>query len=355
MFKSKKLNLHNKKNKEIYESEKKYKDLANFLPQTVFELDKSGKFTFINDAGLKLTGYNKFDINNGLNIEKIITPDDRQRYREDILYILEGGKNKGQEYIALHKNGSSFPVSTYISPISNSNKESVGLRGIIIDITEQKSLERKLLSSVIETEDKERKRFSEDLHDGLGPLLSTINLYFNQINSGNIDKNEKIELTKYTNELIEEAISSTRTIANNLMPGTISDKGLIAALNSFCEKLNFTKTICVDFKNSNINQRYSIAIETAIYRVIIELINNTIKHAKANNIEISLEEKNNFLLLKYHDDGIGFNINEILNKKQGLGLNNVLNRAKSINGKCFIDSGKKIGTTINVDIDLSGN
>ncbi|MFC2111165.1 tetratricopeptide repeat protein [Bacteroidota bacterium] len=337
---------------ELLESEKKYKELANLLPQTVFELDMDRKFTIFNNAGFSLTGYSKFDLINGLYIDDIIVNNDIDRFKEDLLYILEGGKYRGQEYVMIRKDKSTFPGITFISPSKDKNNEAIGYRGIIIDITDQKHLERKLLSSVMETEDKERKQFSEDLHDGLGPLLSTIKLYFNQLNAEGIDKKEKTEMIKYTNELIDDAITSTRSIANHLMPGTISDNGLIPAINSFCEKLNFTKTINIVFKTSNINRRYPNSVETAIYRIIIELINNTIKHAEANNIDILIEEELDILSLTYKDDGIGFNPESSLERKEGLGLNNVLNRAKSINAKCKIDSSKNKGTMIKLSVNI---
>ncbi|MCF8297700.1 MAG: tetratricopeptide repeat protein [Saprospiraceae bacterium] len=351
--KSKRLIAQKIANLELLESEKKYKELANLLPQTVFELDINRKFTIINSAGLSLTGYSKFDLINGFYIDDIIIENDLKRFQEDILYILEGGKYKGQEYIMIRKDKSTFPGITYISPIKDKNNVAVGYRGIIIDITEQKHLERKLLSSVIETEDKERKQFSEDLHDGLGPLLSTIKLYFNQLNAEGIDKIEKKEMIKYTNELIDDAITTARSIANHLMPETISDNGLIPAINSFCEKLNFTKTINVVFKTSNINQRYPNSVETAIYRIIIELINNTIKHAAANNINILMKEDSRILSIIFEDDGIGFDPALTLRKEEGLGLNNVLNRAKSINAKCKIESHENKGTIVNISVNLN--
>jgi signal transduction histidine kinase len=195
-----------------------------------------------------------------------------------------------------------------------------------VDISEQKLLEQRLLGAILETEDKERKRFSEDLHDGLGPLLSTIRLYFNQLQLDDISKVNHELLFKSIYELLDEAILTTKSIANNILPGTISDYGLVAALKSFCNRIESTGIIRINFEN-NIGARLIGNLENTIYRIVIELVNNTIKHAKATQINIILFEHDDFIEVSYDDDGIGCDFSST---HTGLGINNIRNRCKSI-------------------------
>lgn len=351
--------LHQKSQKKHKRSIKKlkregdirYRDLSNLLPQLVVELDKDGQFSFINDAGLEFLGYSKFEIKNGFSIFQIIHPDDLINFKEEFLYLLEGGVNKGQEFRIVTKGGESFFVVLFLKAIETEDYSQAGLRGFIIDITDRKKLERQVLSAILETEDKERRRYSEDLHDGLGPLLSTIKLYINQMKSKKVSKEEENEMFTFANELLDEAISTTRNIANNILPGSIVDNGLVAAINSFCIRVKQAGTIQIIF-NHNINSRFNNNVEINFYRIIIELVNNSIKHGNAKSVEISLIFDNNKLVLNYIDDGVGFDINT---SELGLGINNIKNRSQSLNGEYQFKSEVNHGMTFSLDVRISND
>ena len=216
----------------------------------------------------------------------------------------------------------------------------------------QKQSKRKMLCKVIETEEKERKRFAEDLHDGLGPLLSSIALYVNEIKSDRHENDKKTEFLNFTSELIDDAIKNTRMIANNLMPGVLNDYGLINALDAFCGKLKKTGAINVEILSDLKDKKYPIVIEITLYRVVLELINNALKHAKANNIIVEISESDKNIIVKYNDDGKGFDVEKTTNDKQkGLGLNNIVNRISSIGGRCDFKSTLGKGTTVNIDVN----
>lgn len=337
-------------NKLLYAGEQKYLELADLLPQIVFECDFEGKITFLNKIGKEMFGLNRIDLQNGVIINDIVNEVDRDRFKEDYLYIREGGLNKGQEYFVKTNHNERTPMIFYMSHVVVNDKIE-GVRGIIIDMTEQKILERKILSTVIDTEDKERQRFSEDLHDGLGPLLSTIRLYFNQLNMKNLKDADKEPLLKTTYDLIDEAITTTRSIANNILPGTISDNGLLAALNSFSHRVQYTGVISIEI-DSNMNERLSPNLEKTLYRIIIELINNTIKHANASRVKLSLFDVNGIIELNYSDNGIGFIEG---NAHEGLGLENIKNRCKSIDAEYKITTAPSKGFQMNMSVKKTIN
>jgi len=126
----------------LQESEKKYRELANSLPQIIYELDEKGYFTFANRNAFQATGYTHEDLDTGLHALQVFVPEDRERVRRNIHRVLSGEKLEGNEYRALRKDGSTFPVVIYTNPIVKGNTV-VGLRGIVIDITEGKRAERK--------------------------------------------------------------------------------------------------------------------------------------------------------------------------------------------------------------------
>lgn len=214
-----------------------------------------------------------------------------------------------------------------------------------------KDLERMLPQIVMEMEERERKRFAKDLHDGLGPLLSSIKIYVNELQDQELAEEERKEMLRYVNELIDEAVNDTRTIANNLMPSMIADYGLIKALKNFCEKLQASKAIHVMLSMDVMRQRYERTLEIVLYRVVLELINNTLKHASAKNIEIHLFETVEVLELNYKDDGVGFDLGQSKTKGNGgMGLSNIVHRVQSVNGHCEFRSEAGKGMMVSIEI-----
>jgi len=130
----------------LQESEEKYRNLAKLLPQTVFETDIEGNLTFSNLYGFETSGYTKEDFDRGLNVANLVVPEEREKLKKNFMKILGGGRLKGHEYTLMRKDGSTFPVLIYSNPIIRDNKP-VGLRGIVIDITERKQAENSLRDS----------------------------------------------------------------------------------------------------------------------------------------------------------------------------------------------------------------
>ncbi len=155
---------HKRAEETLQKSEKAFKELTDLLPQTVFEIDLEGNFLYANRYGLESYGYTQEDLDKGLNALQMFIPEDTDRVRENIQGRLQGEELGGKEYTALRKDGSTFPVITYSSPIIHENKP-VGLRGIVIDITERKQMEEKLQES------EERYR---DLFDNANDLIQSV-------------------------------------------------------------------------------------------------------------------------------------------------------------------------------------
>jgi len=128
---------------ELRKSEKKYKELAALLPQTIFEIDQNLNVTFVNQNGFAMFGYSEEDIKGGLDALQMLIPQDRKRASENIIKILSGEKLGGNEYTALKKDGTTFPVIIGATPIL-SKERIIGLRGFVIDNTEIKKSQEEL-------------------------------------------------------------------------------------------------------------------------------------------------------------------------------------------------------------------
>ncbi len=215
----------------------------------------------------------------------------------------------------------------------------------------QKESDRKVLNAIIDTEFKERKRFAEDLHDGLGVLLSTLRLYINEIIEGTPDEQKK--LVAQSNSMLDDAISNARNISNNIMPASLKNNGLIAAIKSQADKINSTGKISIGIETLKVKDSYGTLVDLTLFRVITEMINNTLKHADATKINISLVQKDDLLHITYTDNGKGFDFRETINSKdKGLGLDNTISRIASIGGNCNIESDEGKGFKATIDIHL---
>jgi signal transduction histidine kinase len=213
--------------------------------------------------------------------------------------------------------------------------------------------ESRILSTIIKTEEKERRRFAKDLHDGLGPLLSSIKMSVSFLSQKHADTVDKKVIENMDN-LVNEALNSIKEISNNLSPHILDNFGLLAAVKSFADNVRLSKTIDIDINSNLGDKRFDKNIEVIMYRVIGELISNTVKHASAKMINIDLYLKENILSLYYYDNGIGFDLEEVLRREyEGRGIPNIMSRIKSINGTFNVEREENKGVHINIDVKLS--
>lgn len=218
---------------------------------------------------------------------------------------------------------------------------------------ERNRSEKRLLNAIVQTEERERRRFAKDLHDGLGPLLSTVKMSVSALLQTKTDPNS-MEIIQNTNTVINEAISSIKEISNNLSPHVLTNFGLISALKNFIIKINQTKAINIELISNIENERFSGNTEIILYRATCELINNTLKHAKAKNIHINVSKYRNTLTIQFSDDGVGFVPDSVQSEKaKGMGINNISSRIKSINGVFIISSIPNEGTSALIKVRIN--
>ncbi len=335
--------------KALEESEERYRKLFDSTGDDIFVTDINENIVEVNNAACETLGYKREELLN-MKITDIKTDKYKENVSENRRIIFEKGSyNFESEHIT--KSGEVMQVE-FTSRLVNYEKEKLIL-SVVRNISRRMEIERQILSAIIKGEERERQRFARDMHDGLGPLLSAIKLYVNELNSATLDDQERKELITHSNELLDEAVNATRTISNNLMPTVIHSYGLIKAVKAFCDKVNKTNRLNIEFETENIEERFDSNLELILFRVISELINNTIKHAAAENVFILLIKTGDKLKLYFKDDGVGFDVDKIMNSENmGMGLKNIVSRVKSISGKYSFNSIPGQGFTIKIEINL---
>lgn len=335
---------------------KQYEDALSILssavdqsPVSVVITDTNGVIEYVNPKFVEITGFGIEDvIGKTPNVLKTGYTTDNE-YKQ-LWETIRSGKEWRGIFQNKKKSGEKFWESALISPISNDNGEITHFLAVKEDITDKKDAERRILSSIIETEEKERNRFSRELHDGLGPLLSTIKLYFQWISETD-DQEKKQLIIEKGEKNINEAIESIREISNNLSPRTLSTFGTIAAIKNFIDNVNQTNKILIEFE-SNTNRRFDKNLEIVLFRITSELINNTLKYANASKSTIKIEyvESSSTIFLFYTDNGKGFDKEEMMSNGKGMGLLNIAHRVNTLEGRFSIDS--SIGDGVQVEIEL---
>jgi len=206
--------------------------------------------------------------------------------------------------------------------------------------------EKKLIATqaVLDGETTERSRLARDLHDGLGSMLSVVKLNLKDIKGGITLEAQDVE--HYNNALLmlDDSIKELRRVAHNMMPESLMHYGLKVSLADFC---NSVPNVQFHFYGTDI--RLDNKLEIMIYRAVHELVNNALKHAKAQMINVQVVQEEKRVSLIVQDDGVGFDVSA---PTTGMGLNNIDKRVKVFNGKMEIFSQPGKGTEINIEFNI---
>jgi len=325
-------------------SNQKYKLLSENINDGIF-ICRKGRLEYINSAFYTIFGYNGQEMER-MKLTQLVLTDHNERL-EKILYSEDSfNKSCSIEVECLRKDCTVIFVEILLNYVANDKT----VYGVVHDITEKKEFQKHILKAIIQTEENERTIFSKELHDGLGPLLSTIKIYLQWSERPNNNKSRE-EIIGKAGEILEEALWTVKEISNRLSPHLLTYYGLNSAIKSYVEKLKVTESPKIVFE-SNAFRRIGTEKEASLYRALIECINNTLKHAHALNIFIQLEDSGTKILMHYKDDGKGYDMPAILSKQKGLGLFNLQNRLQTIGGKVelFSEPGKGVSYLFTINI-----
>lgn len=212
---------------------------------------------------------------------------------------------------------------------------------------EKANAQKALINGILETEEKERSRIAKDLHDGIVQDLTAIKLDLNSMVQ-QAPENLQTQLNKILSN-VDVTSKEVREISYQMMPVTLRELGLLKAIQELLNRSLNKNNIQFEFDSFGIEERLSEKIETTVYRICQELINNTIKHSQATNVSLLLQLKNNMLQLTYEDNGVGFNSSTV---KKGIGLNSLNSRIEMVKGSLEFDATESNGTTAYIRIPV---
>ncbi|WP_253251863.1 sensor histidine kinase [Flavobacterium sp. ACN2] len=208
-----------------------------------------------------------------------------------------------------------------------------------------KEQELDLIKASIRGQDKERQRISQELHDSIGGNLAAIKLQINNLNSSNFSNIQQIS------QQLDDTYQQVRNLSHTLLPKKFSQNKFLEVLESYLNNIGEASKIKISFisyRKEEIN-KLDENIQVEIFKIIQELLTNTIKHAQATEIEVQLNCVEDIFNLLFEDNGIGF---ETKNTPKGIGLINLENRINKLNSSFIIDSKLKRGTIINIEIPI---
>jgi two-component system, NarL family, sensor kinase len=207
------------------------------------------------------------------------------------------------------------------------------------------------VNAIIDSQEKERRRFASDLHDGMGQLISALQLNINAIQQKEADKRDN--LFENSEQILTDIHSEIRNIAFNLMPPVLIKEGLISGLNELIRRINKTGSVKVTLSQHDIPARFNEVGEISLYRIIQELLSNTVKHAQASRVTLDFTGFDDEVVLILEDDGIGYNLEKFQNH-EGNGWRNISSRLNLIKAMADFDvlEGRK-NNTVTITIPLN--
>ncbi len=330
-------------------SEKNFRTLFDKNIDAIIINEPGGKILEANNTASKMLGYSKEELlklNTGVFISEQFYPQ-----RENLCSNLRTKESVTFEIENITKTGEIFPVEINSTLIEYYGKQVVLSTGR--DISERILAEKIKLDTIIATEEKERSRFAKDLHDGLGATLSAVKMYLNIVKRSNADPERANKMLNEAITLIDKAGKNAKEIAVNIRPHDLAHFGIKTSLENFVDRINQIGTIKINFDAQDYNADLDQDKELQLFRAVNELINNTLKYGEAETINIVLSEKDNTIKLTFSDDGQGFDYDKIMNSnKAGIGLNNIIQRAKLAGGTAVIKSelGKGMSATISIKV-----
>ncbi|MBA4391326.1 MAG: hypothetical protein C0399_10365 [Syntrophus sp. (in: bacteria)] len=324
----------------LQESESKNRALLDAVPDLMFQINgkgeimgfHEGQFEIPRDFSQRLVGKNIYAIPEVRTVLSKRILDQVMTYARR---TLETGKVQVFEQHISH-NGERRDVEVRMVVYTNNNT-----LGIVRDITRRKRLE----SEILEISGREQRRIGQDLHDSLSQHLAGIGFMGKALEKKIIGHQplERSDVTEIVS-LIDQAITLTRSFARGLNPVRFEADGLIMALSELTVNVEKRFGISCSFEYSQQIQIEDNAVETHLYRIVQEALNNAIKHGKAHTVAIKLHQDHNTCTLTVEDDGCG--IGNAVNHRKGMGLNIMRYRASMIGASLDIRDGERGGTTL---------
>ncbi|MGK7371537.1 MAG: PAS domain-containing sensor histidine kinase, partial [Candidatus Halalkalibacterium sp. M3_1C_030] len=360
------LDISDRKNMEdvLRKNERRLKNITNNIPGVVFQYrlnqDGTDGLQYVSEGAEKIWGMSPKEAkNNNEVIWSRIHNSDIESVKKSIQKSAENLSKWDEEWQYIKPDGSQHWQHGIGIP-RRDDDGSIIWDSVIFDITERKRLREQVVQSIIEGEDRERKRIAGELHDGIAQYLTAANMNLEAIKKDiyQLSEKRKNQFSKGLG-LVKESINEIRNISQNLMPKAIEDYGLVKAIEALVENYENTTDIKYSF-NSNLDEKLLNEQEKVnIYRIVQEAVHNAVKHAECTKVSIQLYKEDDMICLTVEDNGVGISFYEDGNGESrngnGLGLQSIRSRTRAMSASIVFDSVPDKGTVISLWIPLSKN
>jgi len=342
------VNMLGEELKSITISRNYFTNIFNTVSDMVFILDKKGIVENINKAVSEQLEYQLKNVR-GRAFDELQPAGKREVFKEILRDLKKDSGPAVKETVVLSASGKRMQVHVTAAYLldEGGNKKAVLLTAK--DMTLQLKTENLIIRAIIDTQEKERRRLAVDLHDSLGQQLSAIKFFISALGETLGNREEK-EILDKSNDALSGILTDMRNICFNLMPVTLEEFGLLAAVRELCNKTRYGNKMEFEISHTEGFPKLLKNLEIDIYRVIQEFINNSMKHSNASKIAVMFkyDKKNMEIILS--DNGQGFD--QSGPARRGMGLQNVQSRVKSHKGEIRIRSEKGKGTNYTLTIPL---
>ena len=354
----------------LTESERLYRMLAENASDMISTMNMNMELTYVSPSIVDLIGYTEAEVVD-LGISRILTERSYEKalnlFQKELLVQQEKSDEKIRTITAdfelIGKDGSAIWAEVKTRFLYDDEGVPSGILGVARDVTERKQAEsqiRSLTKQLLAAQEVERERMARDLHDNLAQQLSLLKIQchalFDHIPSHEPKMGEKVAAVS---ERLQATIANVRHLAYNLRPPTLEQFGIVQTVFDYCDEFSKTSGIPVDFYSAGMDgQTLDGNIGINMYRIVQEALNNIRKHAKADNIKVRMVSSFPNIILRIEDDGNGFDMDvrrKQAIKEKRMGLVNMQERAKLLNGTMRIQSQPSKGTQLYIEIPFQEN
>lgn len=320
-----------------------FANIYNTVSNILIVCNNNLEITDVNDASIALLQYDSDEFTK-LNLDQLIH---ELQVCDVKIWMDSESLHYHGEVDFLRKDRALLPTDLHVSRLYNPDESPNGFLIIAQDLTDKKLKEREILLNIMETQEQERRRVADDLHDSLGQELSGIRMMLATITNQVKDNDKAHNNLNSVIDLLDSSLQNIRSICFDLVPSALTEGELVVAMRQVIRKMDNQDNIKYTFESNLDATSIDKQRQVAVYRVFQEFIHNAVKHANCSAISVQIEESDSEFRMSVRDNGVGFNI-EKGKEFTGRGLSTMNSRIKALGGAMELKSALGNGTAIKI-------
>ena len=349
---------------ECSQSEKRFRELSDLLPSIVFEINRKGKLSYVNRAGFERFGYSEADLKRGPVVNGFIAEKDLKRLHKNMARLHHKLTLGPGEYLAKAADGREFPVMIHSNAILDEKGRSVGIRGVMIDISDYKEAQQalaqtmrrlqSLASELSLAEERIRRETAVEIHDQIAQNLALAKLQLGKIRQLDLPPGLGTALQEIQ-ALCDESMEGIRLLISELSSPVLYELGLVPALKTLASQLGKRHGLKIGFRAEADHIALNEDVKILIFQCVRELLINVTKHAHTDSAEIRLRVMDSFLETVVADRGVGAELSRVgpqMEAEGGFGLFSIRERLESIGGRFRLECSPGKGTKVTLKAPL---